>query len=94
MPRSFLRSAGGKTLEQQDTSQILQLQTACSQLEDKMENAWQAGYIADMEISAFVGLESGYTDDFFCPGIPPASSMMVLSRKIAKAPLPWRMRKK
>lgn len=66
----FLRSAGGKTLEQQDTSQILQLQTACSQLEDKMENAWQAGYIADMEISAFVGLESGYTDDFSAQEYP------------------------
>ena len=35
-----------------------------------MENAWQAGYIADMEISAFVGLESGYTDDFSAQEYP------------------------
>ncbi len=71
MPSSFFALRWGKTLEQQDTSQILQLQTACSQLEDKMENAWQAGYIADMEISAFVGLESGYTDDFSAQEYPP-----------------------
>lgn len=66
----FLRTAGGKTLEQQDAGQILQLQTACGQLEDKLESAWQAGYVADVEISAFFTLESGYTEDFSAQEYP------------------------
>ena len=58
----FLQAASGGQLEEQDAGQIEQMQNACEKLREKLEQAWEAGYSAQVQISEYFLEDARYVE--------------------------------
>ncbi len=66
----FLQAASGGQLEEQDAGQIEQMQNACEKLGEKLEQAWEAGYSAQVQISEYFLEDARYVEQFSAQEYP------------------------